>query len=38
LIYRERALGEANDDDKRVDFEEANKFYKMGNDRLKGGK
>ena len=38
LIYREKALGEITDDEKRVDFEEANKFYKMGNDRLKGGK
>ena len=38
LVYREKALGESNDDDKRVDFEEANKFYKLGLDRLKGAK
>jgi tetratricopeptide (TPR) repeat protein len=38
LIYREKALGESNDDDKRVDFEEANRFYKLGIDRLKGTK
>jgi len=36
LVYREKALGESNDDDKRVDFEEANRFYKLGVDRLKG--
>lgn len=38
LVYREKALGESNDDDKRVDFEEANRFYKLGIDRLKGSK
>lgn len=38
LVYREKALGESNDDDKRVDFEEANKFYKLGVERLKGNK
>jgi len=38
LVYREKALGETNDDAKRVDFEEATKFYKLGLDRLKGGK
>ena len=37
LVYREKALGELNDDDKRVDFEEANRFYKLGMDRMKGG-
>jgi tetratricopeptide (TPR) repeat protein len=38
LVYREKALGESSDDDKRVDFEEANRFYKLGIDRMKGGK
>ncbi len=38
LVYREKALAESNDDDKRVDFEEANRFYKLGIDRLKGSK
>lgn len=38
LVYREKAFGESNDDDKRVDFEEANRFYKLGIDHLKGSK
>jgi tetratricopeptide (TPR) repeat protein len=38
LVYREKALGESNDDNKRLDFEEANRFYKLGIDRLKGNK
>lgn len=35
LVYREKAIGETNEDDKRVDFEEANKFYKLGLERTK---
>jgi len=38
LVYREKAVGETNDDEKRVDFEEANKFYKLGLERTKGTK
>jgi tetratricopeptide (TPR) repeat protein len=32
LIFRERSLAAANDDDKRVDLELANKFFRLAND------
>ena len=38
LVYRERAAGEPDDDHKRVDLEEANKYFKLANDMSKGGK
>ncbi len=38
LVYRERAGGEIDDDHKRVDLEQANKFFKLATDLQKGGK
>jgi tetratricopeptide (TPR) repeat protein len=37
LLYREKAVGETSEDEKRVDFEEANKFYKLGLELTKSG-
>jgi tetratricopeptide (TPR) repeat protein len=38
LVYRERALGEPDEDHKRSDLEEATKFYKQAQDLQKGEK
>jgi tetratricopeptide (TPR) repeat protein len=38
LVYRERSQGEANDDAKRVDLEQANKLFKQATELQKGGK
>ncbi|HZS37780.1 MAG TPA: tetratricopeptide repeat protein [Polyangia bacterium] len=38
LVYRERAAGETDDDHKRVDLEEANKFFRIANEMTKGSK
>jgi tetratricopeptide (TPR) repeat protein len=37
LLYREKAVGETNEDEKRIDFEEAIKFYKLGLELTKAG-
>jgi tetratricopeptide (TPR) repeat protein len=38
LVYRERASGETTDDAKRVDLEQANKFFKQATELQKGAK
>jgi len=38
LVYRERALGQANDDGKRGDLEQASKFFKQADALQKGAK
>ena len=38
LVYRERALGEIDDDGRRKDLEQAQKFFKKANELQKGTK